>query len=305
MLREVLLTFYSLLIFILTPFLVLLSLLHLNSVKDYPKRLLLKILAAGPVPQHVAFVMDGNRRYARMLGKGVKHGHGEGYESLRRVLEICFRLNIRCVSVYAFAIENFKRSKEEVDALMVLAVDKLDELCRHGDLLNQYNVRLNVIGRTELFPSHVKTIVKRAEDLTRMNDGSILNICMPYASTDEITTAIESCIHDAIEDKVPTTITAEKITSRLMTTERGSPPRVDILIRTSGVTRLSDFMLWQSNEHTQIHFVDAFWPDFRLLDFVPIILQWQRAVWSGRVTPQKPYKSNRRVSRRRLEVKTE
>ncbi|KAI3619790.1 dehydrodolichyl diphosphate synthetase [Moniliophthora roreri] len=274
MLREVLLTFYSLLIFILTPFLVLLSLLHLNSVKDYPKRLLLKILAAGPV------------------------------------LEICFRLNIRCVSVYAFAIENFKRSKEEVDALMVLAVDKLDELCRHGDLLNQYNVRLNVIGRTELFPSHVKTIVKRAEDLTRMNDGSILNICMPYASTDEITTAIESCIHDAIEDKVhgeesPTTITAEKITSRLMTTERGSPPRVDILIRTSGVTRLSDFMLWQSNEHTQIHFVDAFWPDFRLLDFVPIILQWQRAVWSGRVTPQKPYKSNRRVSRRRLEVKTE
>uniref|UniRef100_A0A0W0G9Z7 Alkyl transferase n=1 Tax=Moniliophthora roreri TaxID=221103 RepID=A0A0W0G9Z7_MONRR len=287
MLREVLLTFYSLLIFILTPFLVLLSLLHLNSVKDYPKRLLLKILAAGPVPQHVAFVMDGNRRYARMLGKGVKHGH-----------------------VYAFAIENFKRSKEEVDALMVLAVDKLDELCRHGDLLNQYNVRLNVIGRTELFPSHVKTIVKRAEDLTRMNDGSILNICMPYASTDEITTAIESCIHDAIEDKVhgeesPTTITAEKITSRLMTTERGSPPRVDILIRTSGVTRLSDFMLWQSNEHTQIHFVDAFWPDFRLLDFVPIILQWQRAVWSGRVTPQKPYKSNRRVSRRRLEVKTE
>ncbi|KAK7060917.1 cis-prenyltransferase [Paramarasmius palmivorus] len=307
MLREVLLTLYSLLVFILTPFLILLSILHLNSVKDYPRRLFLKVLAAGPVPQHVAFVMDGNRRYARRLGKEVKQGHGEGYESLRRVLEICLRLNIRCVSVYAFAIDNFKRSKGEVDALMALAVNKLDELCQYGDLLSQYNVRLNVIGRTELFPPHVQEAVQRAEDLTRKNNGSILNLCMPYASRDEITAAVESCVRDAVDDHAsgsPITITPEKITSRLMTTERGSPPRVDILIRTSGVTRLSDYMLWQCNEHTQIHFVDAYWPDFSLLDFVPIILQWQRAVWSGRIIPQKMHKG-KRLSGRRLDLKTQ
>ncbi|KAL0562792.1 cis-prenyltransferase [Marasmius crinis-equi] len=118
---------------------------------------------------------------------------------------------------------------------------------------------------------------------------------MPYSSRDEITTAVESCVREVVSRSAtkkvygepPMNITPEMISSHLMTTQRGSPPDVDILIRTSGVTRFSDYMLWQSNERTQIHFVDAYWPDFGLLDFVPIILQYQWAVWSGRVTPQR------------------
>jgi ditrans,polycis-polyprenyl diphosphate synthase len=134
---------------------------------------LLDVLTAGPIPKHVAFVMDGNRRYARSKQKAVYEGHSEGFIALRRTLEICLRLNIRCVSVYAFAIDNFNRPKDEVDALMALAEEKLNELCQKGDLLEEYGVRLNIIGRKELLPPTVQQAAQRAEDLTRHNDKCV------------------------------------------------------------------------------------------------------------------------------------
>ncbi|KAF9067740.1 Di-trans-poly-cis-decaprenylcistransferase [Rhodocollybia butyracea] len=247
------------------------------------QRILLHVLAAGPIPQHVAIVMDGNRRYARGKGKMVQEGHGDGYMALRRVLEICLRLNIQCVSVYAFAIDNFKRSPDEVDALMHLAENKLLELCSHGNLLQEYGVRLNVVGRLSLFPENVQVAVRKAEQLTKSNNRSILNVCMPYSSRDEMTTAVEGCIREALaeDDYFTESITEDTINSHLMSVQRGSPP-VDILIRTSGVKRLSDFMLWQCCENTQLHFSKTYWPDFGLFDFVPIILEWQRSVWFRR-----------------------
>ncbi|KAJ3718132.1 putative undecaprenyl diphosphate synthase-domain-containing protein [Lentinula guzmanii] len=253
------------------------------------QRSLLRVLAAGPIPQHVGFVMDGNRRYARGKGKLVQEGHGDGYLALRRVLEICLRLNIRCVSVYAFAIDNFKRPQQEVDALMQLAESKLLELCSHGDLLQEYGVKLNVIGRRTLFPDSVQAAVCKAEDLTKGNNRSILNVCMPYSSRDEMTTAVEDCIREALAKDVDyftaddpiEGITEDTIDSHLMSVKRGSPP-LDILIRTSGVKRLSDFMLWQCCENTQLHFSNTYWPDFGLFDFVPIIFEWQKSVWFRR-----------------------
>ncbi|KAJ3781490.1 putative undecaprenyl diphosphate synthase-domain-containing protein [Lentinula aff. detonsa] len=253
------------------------------------QRSLLRVLAAGPIPQHVGFVMDGNRRYARGKGKLVQEGHGDGYLALRRVLEICLRLNIRCVSVYAFAIDNFKRPQQEVDALMQLAESKLLELCSHGDLLQEYGVKLNVIGRRTLFPDSVQAAVRKAEDLTKGNNRSILNVCMPYSSRDEMTTAVEDCIREALAKDVDyftaddpiEGITEDTIDSHLMSVKRGSPP-LDILIRTSGVKRLSDFMLWQCCENTQLHFSNTYWPDFGLFDFVPIIFEWQKSVWFRR-----------------------
>ncbi|KAL6300239.1 Di-trans-poly-cis-decaprenylcistransferase [Sparassis latifolia] len=239
----------------------------------------LAILAAGPIPQHVAFVMDGNRRYARKHGKYVREGHSEGFQALRRVLKVCLRLNIRCVSAYAFAIENFKRSPEEVDALMDLAENKLLELCQHGQLLDEYGVRLNVLGRKEMLPERVQVAVKQAEEATRHNTRAILNLCMPYGARDDIATAVHSAIQDALkQDPVPSEITEDDIESRLMTSAVGSPP-LDILVRTSGVRRLSDFFLWQCCEGTQLQFSEVYWPDFGLRDFVPIILDYQWKVW--------------------------
>ncbi|RXW24197.1 hypothetical protein EST38_g1639 [Candolleomyces aberdarensis] len=258
------------------------------SIYRQSRNVILSLLAAGPIPRHVAFVMDGNRRYARKHQKRVQEGHSEGFVALRRMLEVCLRLNIRCVSAYAFSIENFKRSPEEVDALMELAEKKLLELCQHGDLLDQYGVRLNVVGRKQLLPERVQKAVERAENLTRSNSRAILNICMPYTSRDEITTAVETSVQNSLKDrskaKGDIVITEEDIDNNLMTSLGGSPP-LDILVRTSGVKRLSDFMLWQCCEDTQIQYTDTYWPDFGLFDLVPIILDYQRKMWHRQSQP--------------------
>ncbi|TFK62920.1 dehydrodolichyl diphosphate synthetase [Pluteus cervinus] len=249
------------------------------------RNLLLSVLAAGPIPKHVAFVMDGNRRYARSRRLEVKEGHWEGFNALKRVLEICLRLGIKCVTTYAFSIENFKRPKEEVDALMELAEQKLLELCQKGSLLDEHGVRLNVLGRTELFPQSLQNVIKQAEEMTRHNDRAILNLCMPYTSRDEISTAVEKTVQQALDSEYPVQwyvceITEKTIEANLSTSLAGSPP-LDILIRTSGVRRLSDFLLWQCCEDTQLHFTSTYWPDFGLFDFVPIILDYQAKVWKN------------------------
>ncbi|KAF8070820.1 Decaprenyl diphosphate synthase-like protein [Lyophyllum atratum] len=246
-----------------------------DDVVDKARRLLLAVLAAGPTPKHVAFVMDGNRRYARSHSKRIQDGHAEGFLALRGgkcMLDICYRLNITCVSAYAFAIENFKRSPDEEEKLL--------ELCQHGDLLDQYGVRLNVVGRIDLLPESVQKAARKAEDMSRHNDRAIFNLCMPYASRDEMTTAVQACVRNAInsDSKGKTIITEDDIDRQLLISQGGSPP-LDILIRTSGVKRLSDFLLWQCCENTQIQFTDTYWPNFGLLDFIPIILDYQIKVW--------------------------
>ncbi|KAJ7090386.1 Decaprenyl diphosphate synthase-like protein [Mycena belliarum] len=253
-----------------------------TKVAQRAERLLLRILAVGPIPQHVAFVMDGNRRYARMNQKAIAQGHSDGFVALRRVLEACLRLEIRCVSAYAFAMDNFRRSPQEVDDLMHLAHDKLMEMSQHGQILEEYGVRLNVLGKTSLLPEYVQEAIRHVESVTRNNNKAILNICMSYSSQDEIATAVESAVRKSLENTDPEIeITEEDVAAQLMTSVAGSPP-LDILIRTSGVKRLSDFLLWQCCENTQIHFCKAYWPEFGLFDFVPVILEYQRKCWGTR-----------------------
>ncbi|KAG9315859.1 putative undecaprenyl diphosphate synthase-domain-containing protein [Chiua virens] len=256
--------------------------------------LFLDILATGPMPRHISFEMDGNRRYARRLGKGGKEGHPDGFKNLLWVLELCLRLRIHCVTVYAFAIENFKRPEEEVDTIMKLAEERLVEMAQCGYILDRHGVRLNVLGRRELLPPNVQVAIEKAENMTRHNNIAILNVCAPYASQDEMTTAVQSSINEAIDagDLDGSTITEESIDSHLSTSLAGCPP-LDIFVRTSGVRRLSGFLTWQvscqcpesSNlelifrkccEDTQIHMVDAYWPEFGLFELVPIILEYQR-----------------------------
>ncbi|KAJ7043025.1 Decaprenyl diphosphate synthase-like protein [Mycena alexandri] len=254
------------------------------KITQRAERLLLRVLASGPIPKHVAFVMDGNRRYARMHQQAIHEGHSEGFVALRRMLEACLRLDIRCVSAYAFAMDNFRRSPEEVDHLMNLAHEKLMEMSRHGQILEQYGVRLNVLGKTSLLPEYVQEAIRHVESVTRNNNKAILNICMSYSSQDEMTTAVESAVQNSLENSDPDIcdITEHDISAQLMTA--GSPP-LDILVRTSGVKRLSDFLLWQCSEDTQIHFSKAYWPEFGLLDFVPILLDYQRKIWRQRSPP--------------------
>ncbi|KAF8875345.1 Decaprenyl diphosphate synthase-like protein [Gymnopilus junonius] len=251
-----------------------------DKVVSSARNILLKILASGPIPRHVAFVLDGNRRYARKHHKPIFQGHSDGFLALRRMLEICLRLNVKCVSAYVFSIENYKRQAEEVSALMALAEEKLIEITRHGDLLDEYGVRLNIVGNEKLLPEAVRKAARRAEDMTRHNKRAVLNLHMSYTSRDEIATAVASCVRNSIHEGCTDSIITEKdIDTQLMTSLGGSPP-LDILIRPSGVQRLSDYMLWQCCEDTQIQFCPTYWPDFGLFDFIPIILDYQRKIWN-------------------------
>ncbi|KAK7694043.1 hypothetical protein QCA50_003619 [Cerrena zonata] len=252
-----------------------------NWTSKKAQSIAIQILASGPVPRHVGFVMDGNRRYARMHHQEVKAGHAEGYVALRRVLEICMQLNIRCVSVYGFSIENFKRSPQEVEDLLSLVEEKLLEICQHGDLLDQHGVRLNVVGNKSLFPPRLQEAARKAEEMTAKNDKAILNLCMPYTSRDEITTAVTDAVQEKLDEGSPfAEISEDDIDAHIMTNARGSPP-LDILVRTSGVKRLSDYLLWQGCEDAQIQYTDGYWPDFGLWDFMPILLDYQRKMWSN------------------------
>lgn len=134
--------------------------------------------------------MDGNRRFARAHNLAIRSGHEGGFLGLRRVLEFCLRLNVRTVSVYAFSIENFNRGSEEVAHLMNLAGEKLAEITQYGDIIQQHNVRIAVLGATYLLEESVRVKLEDIEQRTKNNDGATLNICMPYTSRDEMSSAM-------------------------------------------------------------------------------------------------------------------
>lgn len=280
-------------------------------------------------------------------------GHNLGFEALAKVLEICYKSGVKVVTVYAFSIENFKRSKYEVDGLMDMAKVKLAQMLQHGDLLDRYGVSIRVSGQRELIKPDLLADIDRATTSTSRNGDAILNVCFPYTSHEEITTAIRSTVLDYsktlpvhqrpfseshikhtirsrhlsvaasrirersrssspgkvsdMEDSTsssttlnadfpppdstlptkiaddsdeelrkkypdPERITADIITDHMYTA--GLPP-LDLLIRTSGVERLSDFMLWQCHENTDIVFLKCLWPEFDLWSFLPVLVEWQ------------------------------
>ena len=266
---------------------------------------------------------------------------------------MCYKAGVKVVTVYAFSIENFKRSKYEVDALMEMAKVKLSQLAQHGELLDRYGASVRVLGQRELVKADVIEAMDRAVSITQHNKQAVLNVCFPYTSHDEITSAIRDTVIDyskpirtqrrsfseahithnirartlsaatlkvrqhspasgatsdtedslsssttlhpdsppeeallSEDDKFdiepratypdPEAITPEVLNDHMYTKDL---PPLELLVRTSGVERLSDFMLWQCHQDTEIVFVQCLWPEFDLWTFLPILLEWQ---WNRR-----------------------
>jgi ditrans,polycis-polyprenyl diphosphate synthase len=278
---------------------------------------------------------------------------------------VCYKTGVKVVTIYAFSIENFKRSKHEVDALMAMAKLKLGQLSEHGALLDRYGASIRILGQRNYVKPDVLEAIDKAVELTAKNDKyalhstvtlylanaahrAILNVCFPYTSRDEITGAVKKTVetysqpiqshppplkrpfsethitrhilnqtlgegsddvseqstsrstspssskeeksaHTSVTSTAfdsdkgdnnlgaptyldPETITAETLTDNMLTS--GAPP-LDLLVRTSGVQRLSDFMLWQCHEKTSIVFLDCLWPEFDLWNFLPVLVEWQ------------------------------
>eukprot|EP00232_Nephroselmis_pyriformis_P011710 CAMPEP_0182894196 /NCGR_PEP_ID=MMETSP0034_2-20130328/24932_1 /TAXON_ID=156128 /ORGANISM="Nephroselmis pyriformis, Strain CCMP717" /LENGTH=223 /DNA_ID=CAMNT_0025027971 /DNA_START=69 /DNA_END=736 /DNA_ORIENTATION=- len=217
--------------------------------------------------------MDGNRRFAdkRHISRG--SGHLAGYKTMIDSLEWCLDLGITCVSVYAFSIENFKRSPEEVECLMGMAAEKLDMILQERELVDRHGVRVMVLGDLSLLPPGVQRAAARVMHATRHNSRGTLNICLSYTSRHEMAHAVGTVRRAVSEGRLHPTDVSAAVLERCLYT--GRCPPVDVLIRTSGETRLSDFLLWQSS-HALLVFTDVMWPELSFWDLVRAVVEYQR-----------------------------
>ncbi|KAI9206154.1 putative undecaprenyl diphosphate synthase-domain-containing protein [Polychytrium aggregatum] len=233
----------------------------------------ISILKLGPVPAHVAFVMDGNRRFAKQLNRPTTEGHYSGFIKLEETLNWSLELGIRVVTVYAFSIENFKRPKHEVDYLMELAKEKFHHFATKSEFIAKNEIAVRVLGDWSLLSPDVREAAAQVEHMTRNNKRFILNICFPYTSRHEMTHAIDQAVQGVSEGLLePSDIDSGLLTRCLLTRDC---PDLDIFVRTSGEIRFSDFLLWQTSGSCLIEFVNAFWPDFTFWHMLPILLSYQ------------------------------
>lgn len=229
------------------------------------------ILKCGHIPKHVAFIMDGNRRYADKTKIDKAHGHKQGFDTLARVLSWCRELGINHVTLYAFSIENFKRTPDEVNSIMDLAREKCDSLLDELDKVNEAGIRVRVAGDHNLLPEDLRKRIDKIQSMTSNNNRAYLNVCMAYTSRHELVNAIKQLSTLVHEDN----ITPEDIDLALLEQQLYlSRPFPELIIRTSGEVRLSDFMLWQCQESMLI-FVDALWPEISIWDFMKAIFHFQ------------------------------
>lgn len=223
------------------------------------------------VPKHVGFIMDGNRRYAKKNSLKIKDGHEAGFISMGKILELCYEAGVDTVTVYAFSIENFNRTKIEVDALMNLAKTRIRELTEHGELAHKYGIRIRVIGDISLLSQDLLEELLITTNLTKNNSRATLNICFPYTGRDEIYHAIRESIIEGTTTK--NLVIDESVIEKNLYT--GNLPPLDLLIRTSGVCRLSDFLIWQvSSRNASIELIDCLWPEFGPIRMAWIILKF-------------------------------
>jgi undecaprenyl diphosphate synthase len=221
------------------------------------------------IPRHVAIIMDGNGRWARERGLPRREGHRAGAESVREVADACIDIGVRHLTLYAFSSENWNRPATEVSALMSLLDRFLVE--RAKDMMKQ-NIRLRTIGRTERLPAATRKLIDRISRETEANTSLDLILALSYGSREEIADAARSLAKDAAAGSIdPDSIDVPTFASRLQTAGLPDP---DLLIRTSGEMRISNFLLWQLS-YAEIVIVRKFWPDFRRNDLLAAVEEYQ------------------------------
>jgi undecaprenyl diphosphate synthase len=231
-------------------------------MNDDLKQTIEAIQASGKCPRHVAIIMDGNGRWAGKRGLPRTSGHSAGVKSVRKVVEAASEVGVEYLTLYTFSIENWNRPKDEVASLMeLLSRTTLEEL----DDLMENNVRLIATGRIDELPVIRRRVLKSAIKKTSRNTGLTLNLALNYGGRTEIIDAVQKVIKDIQKGKLaPKSIDIDKFSSYLYTAGLPDP---DLLIRTSGEMRLSNFLIWQTS-YTEIYITETLWPDFDKADFL-------------------------------------
>ncbi|MGM7681669.1 isoprenyl transferase [Cytobacillus sp. Hm23] len=223
-----------------------------------------------PIPEHIAIIMDGNGRWAQKRALPRIAGHHEGTKVVRKITKLANSLGVKVLTLYAFSTENWKRPKSEVDYLMKLPEEFLQTFL--PELIKE-NVQVRVMGMKDSLPEHTFRAVQNAINKTSDNDGMILNFALNYGSRNEIVQAVNSIIADQKSGILKEEEVTEDIFSTYLMTEELSDP--DLLIRTSGVVRLSNFMLWQLS-YAEFWFTETLWPDFSEEHFLEAIDEFQK-----------------------------
>lgn len=222
------------------------------------------------LPGHVAVIMDGNGRWAKERGQPRIAGHHAGVKSVRAVVEASTELGLKALTLYAFSSENWRRPAMEVKALMRLLIEYLKGEAQE---MNAHNIRLNAIGRLEALPDNVQKYLYATMEQTQANTGLILTLALNYGGQNEILDAVKKVLYDVQQKQIAVDALSPELFSTYLTT--AGLPELDLIIRTSGEMRLSNFLLWQV-AYAELYVTKVLWPDFGKPQFYEALLDYQR-----------------------------
>ena len=222
------------------------------------------------LPKHIAIIMDGNGRWAQEKGYTRIYGHNKGVKSVQKIVEESLNLGIQYLTLYAFSVDNWNRPKKEIGTLMSLLVDSLK---KEFEKLIKNKIRLNTIGNIEALPKKVRDEIIRVSDKTKNNSKMILTIALSYGAREEIENVIKNIAREVKNNTISIENVDHSIINKHLYTQNS--PDVDLLIRTSGEQRISNFLLWQI-AYAELYFTDVYWPDFGKKDFYKALFNYQK-----------------------------
>ena len=230
----------------------------------------IKISNENIIPEHIAIIMDGNGRWAKKRGLPRIAGHRQGIKSVREITNICSDIGVKYLTLYTFSTENWNRPQKEVDALMMLLLSTIKNEIKD---IHKNNLVLSTIGNIEVLPKNIKKEISNGIDLTSNNTGLNLILALNYGSRQEIIVAVKNIIEKNNKDEIDSSMIDENLFSSFLSTKNIPDP--DLLIRTGGELRISNFLLWQC-AYTEIYLTDTFWPDFRKEKLIESITAFQK-----------------------------
>ena len=240
-----------------------------DKFRDYK---LVEQIKDSDVPEHVAIIMDGNRRFATELGLSPDAGHLFGKDKLEEVLEWCFELGVKNLTVYAFSTENFERDIDEVKSLMNLCKTELDRALKDSRI-HKNKVKIRVLGHLDSLPEDISESAQYIMDQTKEYDNYSFNIALAYGGREEIIHAIQKIANEVKDGNLDISDIDEPIVSKYLYTN--GIPDPDLILRTSGEERISNFLLWQL-AYSELYFSDVYWPAFQKRDFLKAIKTCQQ-----------------------------
>lgn len=245
----------------------------IGAYKIYEKWLWQQV-KSGVKPEHIAIILDGNRRWASENELNPWLGHKKGAETVELLLDWCLKLNVKYITLYAFSTENFRRPPEEIDEIMKISEEKFLKLLT-DERIHKNKVHVKVLGRINLLPESLQQLISEVEKTTSEYDNQFLNFAFAYGGRAEIVDATKIIAEQVKVGKLELDDINEDTFEKYLYTSHMTKQEPDLIIRTSGEERLSGFLLWQS-AYSELIFLDVYWPDFRFIDLLRVIRTFQQ-----------------------------